>query len=121
MAERKFSIKRFLLTLIAVYILSYLAAFFIMGVVWDPNGVNLSGRPFIGIMTILGGGFMLALPMGASSFIVDHPVPLTMGVGFLSCLILGFIGIKEVTGRRLIYLLLAFLTILGTVQFCLMA
>lgn len=121
MADTTFCTKKFLLNALRVFVITYVIAFIVVGIVWDPNGVNLFERHIGNIILIIVSGLALCLPMGASSFIASHPLPLTMGLCFFACTIVGFMGIKEVTGRRLLYVLLSSLTILGVIEFCLMA
>jgi hypothetical protein len=121
MTDTAFNIKKFLLNAVLTLIITYIIAFMIIGIVWDPNGVNLFERPVGSMMTIIITGLMMSIPMAIGSFIANHPVPVTMGLGFFACFIIGLLGIRETTGKRLLYALLSFLTTLGTLQFCLMA
>ena len=104
-----------------IIVLSYVVTFTIVGIFWDPNGVILFERPFNNAIMIVGSGLFISPFLGIRSFFSNHPIPIAMGLGFLACLMVSIAGINEVTGRRLLYVLEAFLIVLGTIQFCLMA
>lgn len=113
--------KKVFLNALVTVVISYILAFTIVGILWDPNGVILFERPFTNAVMIVFSGLFMALYLGLTSFFSSHPIPITMGLGFLACFAVAMTDIKEETGKRLLYVLVSFLTVLGTVQFCLMA
>lgn len=113
--------KRFALTLVLVYLASFVITVILFGIILDPNGAILLERKFFDSARIVWGGLYMCLPLAFKTFAVNHPTPFVMGLGYLAIVIVGVVGIKQQTGRAVLCVLLSTLTVLGTVQFFLMA
>ena len=118
---RDLDMKKFIITLAVVFCVAYIWTVMIFGIAWDPNGANLLERPWKDILKIIWIGFYMCLPVGLGSFFKSHPIPVTMGLGYLAFALIGIHGRKNVTGRLILYTLMAFITVLGTVKFFLTA
>ena len=121
MNQNEFKIKKFVTNIIIVICVSYLFTVIIFGIIWDPNGAILLERPLIDSARIIWIGFYSCIPLAIGSFIVNHPMPATMGLGYVAFCIVGLYGIKNATGQQILYVLMAFLTVFGTVKFFLIA
>ena len=120
MKQQEFNWKLFITINIATILAAYIVTLVIFGIIWDPNGAILLERPWQNALKIIWIGFYSSLPMGIDLFLVNHPISMVMGLGFLSFIIIGWNGRKNATGRQIIYALICLLTVLGTVKFFLM-
>ncbi len=113
--------KRFALTLVVVYLASFVITVILFGVILDPNGANLLERKMLDSARIIWIGSYMCLPLAFKAFATNHPIPFLMGIGYAAIAIVGVVGIGQRTGRAVLCVLLSIFTVLGTVQFFLMA
>jgi len=122
MNETGFNWKSFIKALLVLTIIIYSITFVVVGVIWDPNGVNLFQRPLLAGAKIVLIGLVMSLPLGLKSLIsIGHPVAAAISLGFLGCAIVAWMGRSTTVGRRVLYVLFAMISCVGTIRFCFMA
>lgn len=99
----------------------YLLTFIVFGIIFDPNGVNFFERSHFDMAKIFLIGMVMSVPFGIMNFWFAHPIPITLGIGFLFSILLSWFGRNEAWCFRVFLCLLGTLAAVGTVQFCLMA
>lgn len=103
--------------------LAFVLVFVLVGILWDPNGVNLFERSVLDASRIVVLGFLYYVPVvvGGRFFQPDDPVGLAIGCSLLGALVLGVVLRSSRVGRVLTYTSVFLWFALGTYGFCLMA
>lgn len=113
---------KFLFTLVLTYLISYILCFIAFGIIWDPKGINLLGKSLTGALNIVLKGSYMSIPLAIDLFISKfNPVLATIGIGLLSFMIIGVLGVKDKTGKRVLIASVALFTALGSLKYCINA
>lgn len=110
---------RFIRNLFLVTIATYAIAFYQIGIVWDPNGVDFENRPWWGIggqLHILVFGYLFAFLGGALAV-----VPLVVGIPLLIGAVIAIRKRRHGVAVKLAYTLAAIWMYFGTRYYCLLA
>ncbi|MDX1514665.1 MAG: hypothetical protein R3174_13085, partial [Gammaproteobacteria bacterium] len=111
MQAQAFNPKSFLIALVASVAASYAVTVIVFGILWDPNGALLLERSWQDVLRIIFIGFYKCIPLGIGTFLKNHPVPVTLGLGYLSFAVIGICGRDHPVGRVVLYALAVLLTV----------
>ena len=115
--------KAFLINLALMYVAGFAFIFIAVGIIADPNGINLFERTIVEALLIVFGGLIIA-PIAAAQALFGGPSsPETWfsGVFLIFSMLLGLWQRAKLAARLVTYLALACWCAIGTFYFCFLA